>query len=177
MQQVYLSPTRSTHSSGKRVQICSGFSLCLPALGSRSRLTRLTSSKAYRVPSGSVPALPKAAAVLRPTLFPSCGTRIPTGSLIALTQGYQATLRGRYSWPVTRRRQNGFHLCADACLLITGLSHDTWPGECEKNDHSPEIELESQVASYLPSLFLNCVSPTIRARHALSSSPKVLVAF
>lgn len=122
------------------MQICSRFSLCLPALGSRSRLTRLTSSQAYRVSSGSVPVLPKAAAVLRPTLFPSLGTRLSTGSLSALPQGNQATLRGRYSWPVTRRRHNGFHLCADACLLVTGLSHDNWPGRKLDVYQCPEVD-------------------------------------
>jgi len=51
------------------------------------------------------------------------------GSLMTLRRVIRLPIGYCFSLPVARRRNAGLPLCADACLLFAGLSHDNRPGD------------------------------------------------
>lgn len=69
---------------------------------------------------------------------------VSKGSLKVLRRIIRLPFGSCFSWPVARRRNAGLPLCADACLLFAGLSHENWPGEKMRCiDQSAQIDYVS----------------------------------
>lgn len=132
-----------------RVDLCVMLSLCLPVLQqTRSRLTR--DKRVHRhigLTEGSVHTVLRANLVCWPTLFLpfSCIRRVawssrPSQDCLA----DEATPRVAFLSAGARRRKNGILLCADACLAITGPSHDNGSGECDDHQDGRSMPRDHQ---------------------------------
>lgn len=93
-----------------------------------------------------------------------CGphfSQFSMGSLMTLRRVIRLPIGYCLSLPVARRRNAGLPLCADACLLFAGLSHDNRPGDVRRYDQCPGIDASTVTGGVLFSILLPRLQPRV----------------